>query len=369
MIKRSTLSNILLYFALLCLGINYILYNALGIEEYKVILRIIGILLMLATWAISGKRTLTLMQGILLAISSIALMLNGTESINLLALVIIGIAMGTDEEGAEKAYKVNLFLFVLVLAFLALGVMHNEMWYGGTEVIRKVRWTLGFGNPNHATAFFTSFFCLYVITRGNINKWNIIIPLILEAGVFYMTNSRTWFVAYIVFSMIMLIMMHTNKLQNFLQNSCVVLIDSFFFAHLFLRNILGFLMRFDVLLSFRISRFQAELAHFGIKEYLIGGGTVSVDSMYINLLYGYGVIVYLIIWLAVHITMTNLKRENNYKMLAFLSAMLIAGLMESSAIRPEFMSSVIIWTVVLYNCHPRRHSREVDTLHNAAYIH
>ena len=339
MIKRSTLSNILLYFALLCLGINYILYNALGIEEYKVILRIIGILLMLATWAISGKRTLTLMQGILLAISSIALMLNGTESINLLALVIIGIAMGTDEEGAEKAYKVNLFLFVLVLAFLALGVMHNEMWY------------------------------VYVITRGNINKWNIIIPLILEAGVFYMTNSRTWFVAYIVFSMIMLIMMHTNKLQNFLQNSCVVLIDSFFFAHLFLRNILGFLMRFDVLLSFRISRFQAELAHFGIKEYLIGGGTVSVDSMYINLLYGYGVIVYLIIWLAVHITMTNLKRENNYKMLAFLSAMLIAGLMESSAIRPEFMSSVIIWTVVLYNCHPRRHFREVDTLHNAAYIH
>lgn len=360
MIKKQSSSDIFLYLALFCLGINYIFYNALGMDQYKTILRVVGIALMLAKWIVSGKRRITIMQGVLLAVSAIAFLLNGADSINLLALVIIGISMDMDEMGAEKAYKVNLVLFLIVLVFLATGIMHNRIWYGGTEIIRKTRWTLGFGNPNHATAFFTSFFCLFIITRKNLNKWHIILLLILEFGIYYLTNSRTWFIAYFIFSLILFVMLYTDKLQNIFQSLCTFVTDVMFLLHLFLRYILAFLMRFDVLLSFRISRFQTELAHFGVKEYLIGGRAVSVDSLYLNLLYGYGVFIYIIVWAAVHFAMRNLKNDNNCKMLAFLAAMLIAGLMESSTIRPEFMSSVIVWTVILYNCQPHKNIPEIQ---------
>ena len=354
MIKRKTTYDIFLYLALLCLGMNYIMYNALGIDQFKTILRIIGISLMLAKWILSGKTKVTIMQALMLALSSMALVINGAESINLLALVIIGISMGEDEIGLEKVYKTNLLIFLIVLAFLATGIMHNSIWYGGTEIIRKTRWTLGFGNPNHATAFFTSFFCLFILTRKNLNKWHILFIFAAEVGVYYLTNSRTWFLAYTAFSVILFIMLYTNKIQNVLQAFCTTITDVFFAAHLFLRYILGFLMRFDVLLSFRISRFQSDLMGFGIKEYLFGGGSVSVDSMYINILYGYGILIYIVVWICVHIAMKNLRNKNNYKMLAFLVAMLIAGLMESSTIRPEFMSSIIVWNVILFNCQPRK---------------
>lgn len=350
--KEETKSDIFLYLALFCLGINYILYNALGIYQFKTVLRVSGIALMLVKLIMSGKWRFTFMQCVLVTVSVIALLINGSESINLIALVILGISMDIDETGAYKAYKVNFVLVLIVLVFLVTGVMQNRIWYGGTDIIRKTRWTLGFGNPNHAAAFFTSFFCLYVITREHINKWHIIVLIFLESGVYYYTNSRTWFIAYIIFSLILLIMLYTDKMQNVLQTSCIVVTDVFFGVHLFLQYIIDFIMRFDMLLSFRISRFKAVLAHFGLKEYLIGGGIVSVDSMYINLLYVYGIFVYLIVWLAVHISMINLRKENNYKMLAFLVVMLIVGLMESSTIRPEFMSSIILWTVILYNCQP-----------------
>lgn len=354
MIKKEASADILLYLALFCLGMNYIMYNALGIEQFKTSLRIIGIALLLTKWVISGKTRITMMQGMLLFLSVIALILNGFESIKLLTLVVIGISMGEDETGAKIAYQVNVLLFYAVIVLLATGIMHNRVWYGGNEIIRKTRWTLGFGNPNHATAFFTSFFCLYVMTRNKLTKWHLLILLVVEVGIFYFTNSRTWFIAYVFFSAILFIMLYTDRIQNILQTLCIIIIDVFFAIHLFLQYILGFLMRFDVLFSFRISRFQTELSRFGLREYLLGGGIVSVDSMYISLLYDYGLLAYIIVWVCVHITMKNLRNDNNYKMLAFVAAMLTAGLMESSTIRPEFMSSIILWNVIVFNCQPRR---------------
>ena len=348
--SQRHVSDVLVYLALLCFGVNYILYNALGIEQYKTVLRVLGVFFVLAKWVMSRKTKVTIMQAVLLVASLVAFLINGVESMNLIVLVIIGIVIGTDDKAATKIYIVNVILLLLVALLFLVGFMNNNVWYGGTEVVRKTRWTLGFRNPNHATAFFTSFFCLYLLTRMKLSKWHIIVALSLEVIVYYLTDSRTWFISFLVFSLVLFIMLYTDRFRNAIQNICIIGVDFLFIIHLFLQFIIKYLMNFDTLLSFRISRFQSELSGFGLKEFLFGGGRVSVDSVYINLLYGYGFFVYIIVWIAVHTAMKNLKEGSNYKTIAFITAMFIAGTMESSTIRPEFMSSIIVWNILMNNC-------------------
>lgn len=331
---------------LLLLALNYVLYNALSYSEIKNPIRIAALLLVLVGWVIKGEYHLSKTESIFAVLAILELIINGSQSLNLVALVFFAICSTREiEEDVKHMFVISLALCILMLTLTRLGLVTNKSYI---STFGRARTTLGFNNPNVGALFFSSAIYLFLISRTKIRLLDIGISCVFGFLIYYFTNSRTALVSMAVFLlMIIIVVLRERGWKIAIEKVCKVLVDMMFALNFLSIFFINKLMQFDVITSFRISSFHKMINEAGIKGFLIGGTIRTVDSFYYMMIFSYGVIAYLVFAIFVHTAIKKLSEFKRYKMIAFLTAVFVCGIMESSIIRPEILSMLLVWKIVI----------------------
>ena len=350
MSRRINLSNIYSYIfndlPLFLLAFNYIFYNALPYADYKNYLRIIALTLFLIGWLITGPYRISKIELICLAIVGFELIINGSLAINLTALVGYAILSKRNiDEDINRMFYICFILCFILLILISLGLVSNTTYI---STMGRSRSTLGFNNPNVAALFYSTIVYLYLLSRKTITYKHLILSSILTIVVFYFTDSRTSFVSLSLFIIIItLTNLKTTRIEFLIKKIAVVFIDSICVLNLISIFFINKFMKYDVLTSYRLSSFQMMINEAGLTGLLFGGTNYSVDSFYYMFIFSYGLIAFVLFMIIVHFSVNQLIATNNYRMLAFLFAVFIGGMMESSIIRPELLSTLLVWKTII----------------------
>jgi len=321
------------------LGLNYVLYNALMEDTFKQPLRIIAILLAIFGWFLRGKMVVNKAQITFISIIFVEAIINGLSVLNIAAAGVFAICTGTDVHRDEKRlFAVNVLLVGLVFLLIRLGIVQN---YSYISTMGRLRSTLGFENPNVAALFYSSAIYLYVISRNRIQISNILIAMILDLVVYYYTDSRTSFFALLIFMSLLLFMKSIKA--HVIAKACKFIIDIFFAFNLLSVFIIDKFIKYDYLLSGRISTYARMIELSDSKVFLLGGTTVTADSFYYMFLFTYGFFAYVIFAIIVHFGVEKLILNKCYKEVSFITSFFALGLMESSIIRLEIIAVLLVW--------------------------
>ena len=331
---------------LLLLALNYILYNALPYSDIKNPIRIVALVLVLAGWIIKGEYYLSKTESTFAVLAILELMINGSQSLNLIALVFFAICSTRKiEDDLKRMFIISFALCILMLILTRLGLITNRSYISS---LGRARTTLGFKNPNVGALFYSSAIYLFIISRKKIRLLDIGISSVFGFLIYYFTNSRTALVSMVVFLLtIILAVLRENGLKIAVERVCIILVDLMFAFNFLSIFFINKLMPFDVITSFRISTFQKMITEAGIRGFLLGGTIRTVDSFYYMMLFSYGAIAYFIFAIFAHIAIRKLSEYKRYRIIAFLTAVFVCGIMESSIIRPEILAMLLVWKIVI----------------------
>lgn len=335
---------------LLFLGLNYVFYNALAINELKTLLRISAILLLLVGWVLKKEYKIekTMLVGLLFSV--FALILNGTVAIDFFVIMFLSICVTYPLEALVKsAFKMNVLLVFLMLFLMKLHIVNNT---GYVSSMGRLRYTLGFENPNVAALFYSSAVYLLLVSQAKIKHVIIIISFFAACAVYYYTDSRTSFLALLVFIFLeeiyrLLCRKDYERAKRIYGKGAIIICDTLFALNLLSVFMIDKFMRFDKLLSFRISTFSKMIADAGWRGFFFGGTYHTVDNFYYMLLFQYGIFIYLFTAVATHFAIKNMIKNEDIRYVALLVGMLLVAMMESSLIRPEILVTLVFWKVVL----------------------
>lgn len=331
---------------LFLLGFNYILYNSLGLDSAKNVIRIVALTILFLGWLFEARKKLTIIETTFAVVCIFQLLINGSQAVNLFALVGFSIcATRSIEEEKIQMFKISLLLVVLMMVFMLMGVVSNTEY---VSTMGRARATMGFINPNVAALFYSSAVYLFVLSRKKISILTTIEVAAMAAAIFFFTNCRTSVIALSLFAFFLLLIVFREKGWNFkIENICIIIVDSLFVLNFLSVFFTSKLMRFDVATSFRITTFQNMINDAGIKGLILGGTTKTADSFYYMMLFSFGAITYILFAVFVHQAMNRLKEQKRLTEIAFLVAVFVYGIMESSIIRPELLSMLLVWKIVI----------------------
>jgi len=322
--------------------INYILYSAFDITEYKTILRVVALGILMFGALFVFKRRVSKLQIIWLLLAILQVIVNGSMAFNLLFLVLLAIVLCGDIDDIIKIiYIVVKFTCAFMLVLLFAGILENRAYIIGN----RERYTLGFLNPNSASFFYTTFVYFYILSKKNLSIKNILFGIGLVIGIFYFTNSRTYFFA-AMFFLLFAFFSKFGKIKIFNMISWIIS-DGLLAFGLFSVAFIDKLFYLDKLLSNRIYYFSQYLSNANWQQYIIGGMSLEIDNFYYMFLLGYGIVIYIFFAFFIHRAMKKLFNEEKTIVMVFLASVLLAALMEGTLIRPEIMISVFVWKIIM----------------------
>ena len=348
--KRLWEEVIFLDIPLFLLGANYVLYNALAIESMKILLRISAIMLVLVGWILKAtfKVDRKALWAIILAI--LLLILNGNIALNFAVFVLFAICVTYPLETiVRSAFRINVILVLLMLLLMICHVVDNT---GYISTMGRLRYTMGFENPNVAALFYSSAIYLLLASREKLKGLIIFFAFLMMLIVFFYTDSRTSLFAlmtFVVLEIMYFIFEKKNmKIAKQILGKCSILIvDILFVLNLASVFVINKFMVFDELLSFRISTFSKMISKSGIRCFLFGGTLETVDNFYYMLLFQYGIFIYVFVAFSTHMAMKRMVVNKNTKYIALIVGLFFVAMMESSLIRPEILVSLVVWKIIL----------------------
>lgn len=333
---------------LFLLGLNYMLYNALSVDRFKTVIRIVAIMLVLIGWVLN-KSTIYKYEIIACILVTISLIINGVSSINLLVIIIISVWVRYPLKRVIKgAFVVNMLLVLIMIVLMVVGVVDNT---GYVSTMGRHRFGLGFENPNVAALFYSSCLYLLVVSRNKVRKLTMVILLFGGAVIYLYTDSRTSFVAMLIFFLIeaMRVFIEKKRLPlwgKIFGAASILVVDLLFILNLVSVFIIDKLMFMDEYLSFRISAFSRMIENSGIRCFLLGGTVETADNFFYMLLFQYGVFIYIVLAIITHYSMKKMVTTCDLKYISLLVALFMVGMMESSLIRPEILVVLIVWKII-----------------------
>lgn len=348
--KNIWQENVFLNIPLFLLGLNYVLYNALAMDSMKLILRVIAISLLLVGWVLNGRLIVNRKSFLAIVLAILSLMLNGSLAFNFAVIVLFSICSTYSLDTIiRSAFRINVVLVLLMILLMSLHIVNNTSYI---STMGRLRYTMGFENPNVAALFYSSAIYLLIISRKKIKGLVVFGAFLMSIIVFFYTNSRTSLLALLSFVLLESMFLFFEKrnrqnAQRILEKCSILIIDILFALNLVSVFVINRFMVFDELLSFRISTFSKMINSSGLKCFLLGGTLETVDNFYYMLLFQYGVFIYVFVAISTHFAMKSMVANKNIKYISLLVGLFLVAMMESSLIRPEILVGLIIWKIVL----------------------
>ena len=148
---------------LFLLGMNYVLYNALSLDSMKTIFRVGAILLLLIGWTLKGRFVIGKKIFLAMALAMVALLLNGSMALNFVVIILFSICVTYPIDKIIKStFRINILLVVIMIALMGLHIVNNTSY---VSTMGRLRYTLGFENPNVAALFYASAIYLFLVSR------------------------------------------------------------------------------------------------------------------------------------------------------------------------------------------------------------
>ncbi|MDD3416770.1 MAG: hypothetical protein PHY47_22715 [Lachnospiraceae bacterium] len=352
-ISKKSIPNVLFFeLPMFMLGLNYILYNALGVDSLKTIIRVVSIILIVIGYLLSNDYILTKKEFFAVGLAFIMVLINGTTSLNLLVAIVFAICVCQPvNEVLNSAKRINIALTVLMGVLLVFHVVSNT---GYVSTMGRLRFTLGFENPNVASLFYSSAIILFIVAQKKRKIIKIFLGLILSIILYVYTDSRTSFLAIVLLCVLEVVFYVCDKRNNIngrrvFGKIALIVVDSLFTINLLSVFFIERFMVLDELLSFRISTFSKMIVNSGLRCFLFGGTTNTVDNFYYMLLFQYGIFVYLFVAIMTHVALNKCIKSEQDSLVSLLFTMFLVGVMESSIIRPEILVSLMVWKIVISN--------------------
>lgn len=349
-INRSVCKKYLfLDIPLLLLGLNYVLYNAFSFDLAKDLLRIVAVSLFVIGWILKGNLILTKKEVFAIFLAVMAVIFNGTLALNFLLIVVFSVCVTFNTNNIiSSSLKINGLLVLFMIILMLFNVIDNK---GYISSMGRLRYTLGFENPNVAALFYSSAIYLFIVSREKMKYSVAVLAVVCTIVLYYYTNSRTTLMALVAF-LILESLNNIMKKRNMRFTRNIFLFSSLYFVDfLFLLNLVSIFsinqfMVFDEVLSFRISTFSRMINNADLGIFLFGGTLKTVDNFYYMLLFQYGIFIYFFVAVLVHSSIKRMIKEENTKYIPLLVGLFLVATMESSLIRPEILVTLVVWKVI-----------------------
>lgn len=353
---KISLKNIILFICLFMLGLNYLIYNAIGIDSYKNLIRFISITISLFYLIYFKSGKLNVVSFILLLLSIVNFIFGNLEALNLFTFVIFANILSDRIDIASKEICLVYSCLIIIMLFLLVTKTVENVTYFGLE--GRKRSTLGFNNPNVASLFYTMYILIFILQSKKLNITQLIIGEVFGYFIYFYTDSRTSFLVVSIFILLMLIntlFRRKSILKKIYIKSLIVIIDLFYILNIFSMLFINRFYSIDKLLSFRISHFNNSLSSLSILNILFGNARIEVDSFYYVIFLSFGIFFYILIMYLTHTAATKLFNSGNWKYIIFLFSISLLGLTESGAYRIEILTFILFWKILVANfySHPK----------------
>ena len=377
------ISYILINISVFLLGLNFLLLQT--IPSYSVPLRnsvrMLALLIAITSIFFYPEPIVFSTPDILMLLLSIpGCVVSRFESNHLLFLSLILICL--KPYSIQECIKICKNASVLIfLTYIALYEMGYIKWIVYGVYSWRRRNTLGFNNVNAAMLLFLSLVVIWILDSPTVKK--ALIGAAFIQWVFFETNSRTGYLAFLVF-MFFMILRYVNlalakrrsRISEFqaetdavecsktesrferrpqtpgseifgellIQIIALLLVLWPFFAY-YLNQWFPFL---DSLLSYRVSIAIFVVRHL-TPEQLLFGGVGGMDHVGLCLLAEYGAFMLVFFVYRIFRSIKNAVKYRNATNLAILLSSVTLSSAESALIRPEILISIVFWKSILYD--------------------
>lgn len=334
-INKRVLSEVLVFFMMLSLHLNFILFTGLRLADspmIQVFVRLLALIFGVGAIVLgSGRIVYVLISAVL---GSVLLLLNSNYLVlNLIFMAVFVVAMGAvSMAGVSKAVLACSFLGAAIHLYFYLmgGVSSDELQVGD-----RVRMVMGFSNPNLlglnyfsflASALFFSFF-----NRGFFANVVLILALLVCVPIIYVSDSRTFLISAVVFiALSFLLKFRVGLVASRLFTVAMPLVG--FIVSLFIAY--SSELWLDELFSSRPSFFYQYLSRVDDVGFFFGWPLLesdTVDNAYLLMVgaVGFPLSFMFFAWLSLRIYAVPFFR------LPLVFVMLVVSVFESALIRPE----------------------------------
>ena len=331
--------------ALFALAINFLLYSTNNFSGIQTPLRILSCGMLVCAACFNFKKIrLDLLLILILAKSMLTSMLVGIESINLLLIALVGmVASSYGMECCQRIlYKLAITLIALYVILWGIGLIRLGM----TAYSGRVRNNLGFTNVNAASLFFIGV-SLIPLSAKKRRVLPAIASLALIIAINSLTDSRSAILfAFALIGLCLLFALFEKKGKwryQFRMAQIIVIgaVGVSLLLPLFRATPL------DALLSFRPLSYYSAIKGLSIIEIMMGASTpVEIDNSYLLFMLVYGAITLLLLLLFLLRGVRGLAEQGEWIPLAFVSSMVLLGIVEGCLYRPEPVVTLAFWTYV-----------------------
>lgn len=331
-----------LNFALLLLAFSFLSIAFFKADNFVNILRIISLIMLIVVNIWSG--TLNRRDVYLFFIAAFVLLSNGTVSLNIAFLIILGVALNkvSFQKSIHSLNLINWIIVAVVLFSLLTGIVDNYVW----TYLGRTRNTLGFVHANNAGILNYSVVVLSLMSCKRIKWYHYFVTLLISYFIFDLTDSRTGFLCILIFlfSVIIVRFLSYNMIKFI-----YVGVSIFVFATPLMWNLpIINSTKMNQLLSLRPGIFSRYISKHSLKHFLFGGSVIEeIDNFYLLFLYNAGIIIYMLFLISTIIMIVRLINNGKYVLLSFVFSLLIMGMFESSILRPEYLCVPLFWKIVI----------------------
>lgn len=339
--QTSIIENIFISTAILIMSINFLFYSFFDKLHLVNPLRYFICAILLVVYFV--KRKFRIEYSLWLFWAIYLIFINGTESINVAFLIIFAIAMNLVED--RKIYKwitiANIFIVIVVAVSLLLGIEKNFTF---TYMGRTRNW-LGFDHPNYIGMLMFSIVSVWFLYLKKIKFSHIVFTAIACYILFKLSDSRTGFIGILAFAFFcILFKLKYVKLCKIIAG--IILIVYFLSPVIWSLPVVNNEF-FNDILSSRPAIFNNYIASNSFNNLLFGGTNFrTIDNFYLMLIYNCGIFSYIIIFIMSFISVNVLLERRESRKAAFLMAILLLGLTESSLFRPEILCMPVYWMII-----------------------
>ena len=347
---RLSLKSIILFLCLFLLGVNYLLYNSLGIDVYKNTIRLLSITISLFYFIYYKRGKLNTISLILLLLSIIYFIFGNVESLNLFTFVLFANILSDRIDLATKEIFIVYSCLVVIMLLLLITKSAENYTYFGLE--GRKRSTIGFNNPNVASLFYSMYIVIFILQFNNLKISHLLVGEILGYLIYYYTNSRTSFFVVSIFITLILIykiICRFSRIRNIFLIAIVIVIDICYVLNILSMVFIDKFSAIDDLLSLRITHMNNSLSNVSMVNFLFGNTGVEIDNFYYVVFLSFGIFVYLIIMYLTNNVALKLFYTEEWKYLIFLLSISLMGLTESGAYRIEILTFILFWKLLLSN--------------------
>ena len=343
------------YVLFFILGINYFLLNFIQIDKNLIEINRYICLFSIIIISIFKKYKLNCFAFLLLFISFSNPIFMGFYFSIIFSLIFYDLK-------SISLLKIQLRCLTLIFIFwifsLISGIVTNEynLDYYAAELgdinQDRLRYSLGFMNPNEAAGIVTSFVLLGLVASSNKIK-PLIFYLATSLIVYAYTDSRALILAVIFFLSFKYFYNFNYKNNKFLKLFTLAVILAPFLITLASNYIINEYPFIDVLFSYRLIRVSNYFLEFSAFNILFGGASapsVAIDNSFALLMGLGGLSLSLLVIFFTYRASLSCNKVNGANLYAFILSFWCYSFLESSMLRPELLAGLIFWHLLAAGC-------------------